>query len=140
MNHAWVVDASVAGALLLADEHNEKAAALLSATLASDGRWHVPALWWYEVDNLLLSTVRRKRMRREQVSEAWSLVADFPLATDVGLQHPPAAVKIFDVAAATGLSAYDAAYAELALRLQCGLATLDAPLRKAAKKLGLRVW
>jgi predicted nucleic acid-binding protein len=38
-----------------------------------------------------------------------------------------------------GLSSYDAAYLELALRLDCPLATLDKDLRNAAEKAGLKV-
>jgi len=37
------------------------------------------------------------------------------------------------------LSAYDAAYLELAIRLDCPLLTLDKPLNKAAKKAGVTV-
>jgi predicted nucleic acid-binding protein len=37
------------------------------------------------------------------------------------------------------LSAYDAAYVELALNLHCPLATLDAGLADAARRAGLRI-
>ncbi|HAH09663.1 MAG TPA: hypothetical protein DCL54_06010 [Alphaproteobacteria bacterium] len=37
------------------------------------------------------------------------------------------------------LTVYDAAYLEMAMRLGCGLATLDKALRAAAKQAGLAV-
>ncbi|MEX0978014.1 MAG: type II toxin-antitoxin system VapC family toxin, partial [Pirellulales bacterium] len=37
------------------------------------------------------------------------------------------------------LTSYDAVYLDLALRRQLPLATLDEPLRKAAKKLGVKL-
>ena len=39
-----------------------------------------------------------------------------------------------------GLTLYDAAYLELAMRLKLPLATLDSDLRKAAKKVGVDCW
>jgi predicted nucleic acid-binding protein len=38
------------------------------------------------------------------------------------------------------LSAYDAAYLELALRTGCPLASLDGPLNKAARRLGVALF
>jgi predicted nucleic acid-binding protein len=38
-----------------------------------------------------------------------------------------------------GISAYNAAYLELSIRINCPLLTMDKPLKKAAKKAGVNV-
>ena len=47
---------------------------------------------------------------------------------------------ILPLARAYGLSAYDAAYLDLAMRERLALATLDGELRKAAKASGVVVF
>jgi predicted nucleic acid-binding protein len=44
------------------------------------------------------------------------------------------------VAEREGLTAYDAAYVDLALREKLVLATLDGPMRKAAEQFGVTVF
>ena len=46
-------------------------------------------------------------------------------------------IKIYDVSQNYGLSAYDASYLELAIRLNLKLATRDKELVKAAQQVGL---
>jgi len=48
-------------------------------------------------------------------------------------------INVFELARAHNLSAYDAAYLELAVRLGTPLITYDLPLRDAAKKLKLKI-
>jgi predicted nucleic acid-binding protein len=45
-------------------------------------------------------------------------------------------VEIAELAESRGITTYDAAYLELAMRLDCPLATQDKALAKAAKRLG----
>ena len=62
---ALVVDASVSAAWFLPDEATAFTEAALTATAHADV-W-VPALWWLEIGNLLLSAQRRKRDRKSVV-------------------------------------------------------------------------
>jgi predicted nucleic acid-binding protein len=48
--------------------------------------------------------------------------------------------NVLPLAREYGLSAHDAAYLELAIRLGAPLATLDGKLRKAAQKAGIGVF
>lgn len=48
--------------------------------------------------------------------------------------------RLSDLADTYELSVYDAAYLELAQRRKLPLACTDGPLRKAAKRAGIRLW
>jgi predicted nucleic acid-binding protein len=121
-----VVDASITAAWFLPDEATPATEALLQATAERDV-W-VPALWLLEMGNLLLSAQRRRRIdaakRRQLVLAASAL----RLRVD---REPVPLATIDDLAARHGLSAYDAAYLELALRRGLPLATGDESLSKA---------
>jgi predicted nucleic acid-binding protein len=127
-----VVDASVSAAWFLPDEATPYTEAALQAT-AECPVW-VPALWLLEVGNLLLSAQRRRRIgdakRRELVARAQAL----RLNVD---REPVAMGRVDDLAALHALSAYDAAYLELALRRNLPLATLDGALLKAMAATGV---
>ena len=96
----------------------------------------VPAHWVLEVTNGLLLASRRKRLQPLEHLEILARIGVLPIRVD------PETVSRgwFDTLALAeefGLTTYDAAYLELALRLQAPLVTLDATLAEAANKAGL---
>jgi predicted nucleic acid-binding protein len=129
-----VADACFAGAWLLPDEQSRNAERLLREILRGDRELCVPSLWTYEVTNLLVSAERRKRIGSEQVTEALRLVAALPRQV-FDHESPLSRQRTAVLARRCALSVYDAAYLELADRLQCGLETLDSKLRRAAKQM-----
>jgi predicted nucleic acid-binding protein len=100
--------------------------------LGSQPLW-APALWVLECANVLQSAQRRRRIDVARRVEIAGELAQLPVRIDQAL---PDIVAIDRLAAAHGLSAYDAAYLELALRKALSLATLDAKLLAAATDLG----
>jgi predicted nucleic acid-binding protein len=132
MSAGLVADASVSAAWFLPDEATPYTEAALQATV--DREVCVPALWLLEVGNLLLSAQRRRRIsdakRRELVAHAQAL----RLSVD---REPVAMTALDDLAARHGLSAYDAAYLELALRRRLPLATTDQALLEAMAAAGV---
>ena len=129
---AFVVDASVSAAWFLPDEATPATEAALQATAAQDV-W-VPALWLLEIGNLLLSAQRRKRITADKRRELAAAAGALRLKVD----REPVAIAVLDeLAARFGLSAYDAAYLELALRRGLPLAALDETLRAAMVKAGV---
>ena len=129
---AFVVDASVSAAWFLPDEATPETEAALHAT-ATHEVW-VPALWLLEVGNLLLSAHRRKRITADKRRELAAAAAALRIKVD---REPVAITALDDIAASHGLTAYDAAYLELALRRGLALATLDDALVHAMAKAGV---
>lgn len=98
----------------------------------------VPALWHFELANALVQGERRGRIDQAAIVTFNGLVRDLRIRTDHGLDDDGPLV-LFLLARQHGLTAYDAAYLELATRVRAPLATLDRALRTAANTVGLGV-
>jgi predicted nucleic acid-binding protein len=131
-----VADASLCGAWILADEISDRAEQLLSLILKGSVDLVVPSLWHYEMNNLLRSAHRKKRLTEEDARSALEALQHVPLRIE-DLPEAPARRRILHLALQFDLSSYDAAYLELADRLKIPLHTADAKLNAAAKQLGL---
>ena len=82
--------------------------------------------------------VRRGRIGEAQALEGMALLGAMPI--DFQNHHGNLSRRrMLLLAARFSLSAYDAAYLELADRLQCALRTSDDALQTAAEQLGLAV-
>ncbi len=127
-----MADASVCAAWFLPEEATPYTEAASQATAEAEV-W-VPALWLLEVGNLLLSAQRRKRINDAKRRELVSAAAGLRLRVD---REAVPMVDLDDLAAAYGLSVYDAAYLELSLRRRLPLATLDDALLKVMAKAGV---
>ncbi len=116
------------------DESNDYAYQVLDAL--ADARAIVPSLWALELANALLVGQRRCRLTDVEIARFLGLVRALPIEIDAqtaahGLSDT------FQLARAHGLSAYDAAYLEVAIREGVRLATLDDKLRRAAAAAGV---
>jgi predicted nucleic acid-binding protein len=134
----WVIDASVALAWALPDERSA-IADKLRAAIDRGAEARVPALWWYEVANALAAAKRRSRITDAEHARLLELYRALPVRTDA-LVADRAFAESSRRAALSGLSAYDAAYLELALRRGLGLATFDDRLAGAAREHGVRLF
>jgi len=133
----WVLDCSLALAWALPDESSKRADRFLAGVSQKSVLW-VPALWWYEVANALTMAQRRQRLADTDLMRLVELYGQLPIQTDIHL-IPEVLWRFHALAREYGLSAYDAAYLELAQRRGLGLATLDRRLITAARKAGVRV-
>jgi predicted nucleic acid-binding protein len=135
---ALVVDASIALAWALPDETSTYADAVL-AVVEQDGL-RVPSLWAREVANGLVVAYLRKRIT--PADESAFLAALSQLSIDV--EETPSALSVVREGTAAamryGLTAYDAAYVDLASRERLTLATLDKDMRKAAEQAGIVIF
>ena len=131
-----VVDASFSGSWILPDEHSRKTESVLRAALNGEEQIAAPDLWTYEMLNLLLSACRRGRITPDRLEQAVRLVQRIPM---IFHDHQTELVqnRVTKLAMRFSLSAYDAAYLELADRLQCRLKSQDRGLTAAARSLGL---
>ena len=133
----WVLDSSIALALALPDEKSEQADHFFRRVKSGSVLW-VPALWWYEIANALIGAQRRKRLTEGDRIRLLELYRMLPIQTDTALD-PDAMHRFQTLAMEYELSAYDAAYLELAQRKGLGLATLDQRLQSAALRAGVKV-
>ena len=99
-----------------------------------DDRAHAPGVWELELANVLRTACLKRRMNAEQAQSVLAQIATLPIDVDRQGATPAALLAL---ALRFGLSSYDAAYLELALRLQLPMATTDAALREAALTSGV---
>lgn len=127
----FVADCSITMAWILRDEATPATDQVLDL-LGRGASASVPALWRWEVSNVLLLAERRKRVTKGEANAHLSRLGALPI------EHDEIAVnQAWNVthllAQKHKLTSYDAAYLELALRRNLPLASLDAALRAAAK-------
>jgi predicted nucleic acid-binding protein len=129
-----VLDASVAVAWCFEDEATKFTEGILDL-LTAGAEALVPSIWPLEVANALLAAERRNRIALAQVTALLQRISGLPI-TVMQIDSRQAFEQILPVARQQGLSHYDAAYLELALRRGLLLATLDEQLRRSAKVTG----
>jgi len=128
-----VLDASAALAWCFEDEGGPEADALIDR-IAADGAL-VPAIWPLEVVNALIVAERRNRIGRQESTDFIAVIEELPITVDTGTPAH-AFHETLALARDHGLSSYDAAYLELAIRANLPLATGDDVLRRAAARHG----
>ena len=126
-----VFDCSLTLAWVLKDERSGFTDAAFDLLETSEC-W-VPCLWHLEFANALLIAQRKGRLGREQRLEILDNAAQLSLRTDTGLPDMRALSALADRRAIT---AYDASYLELALRMGYDLFTLDKALAEAGAAEG----
>ena len=131
-----VIDASMTIAWLFADERSEAAHAVMLRVVF--GGAVVPSLWRLEVANVLRNAVRRGRCDEAYVDRSLDRLSRFPIDVDDETSiHAWSATRA--LSREHGLTLYDAAYLELAIRKSQPLATCDADLIAAAERCRLEV-
>ncbi len=130
----FTLDSSVTMAWYFKDEANSYA----NAVRRSLGRARavVPALWPLEVANILVLGERRRRSTEVEAGKWLRFMDKLPIRVDDETAER-AWSDTLHVARTYNLSAYDAAYLELALRLGLPLASLDDRMKAAAAAAGV---
>lgn len=129
----FVLDASISASWCLNDETNAIADALLESLPGSE--IFVPSLWIVEMTNVLVVSERNGRISAVDAVGAMEMLTKLPIQVDAA--ELTLGERLSSLSVEYGLSAYDASYLELALRLRSPLATLDRSIAAAAKKSGL---
>ena len=137
MTKEFVVDASIGIAWVHPAQSTAQSEALLDV-IAAGAVVRAPALWPLETANALLVLTRRGKLTEEERVNALTALARLSVVAD----HEMAALafgKLSDLATRHGLSVYDAAYLELALRRKLPIACKDGPLRTAARRARVKL-
>ncbi|MDR0512025.1 MAG: type II toxin-antitoxin system VapC family toxin [Treponema sp.] len=131
----YVFDSSFVGAQIIPDEKDPEVDRLCKKIKDNDEK-QVPQLLWYEISNIFRNLTLRKRYTFDEVLQFFPLLVAIRLTTDfeAGAAHSE---KLLRLCNDYNLSAYDAAYLELAGRKKAVLCTLDENLMKAAEKYGV---
>ena len=131
-----VIDASVALAWCFKDERTAVTAELLERVQTDLAA--VPILWHLEIANVLALAERRGRITSAESAELIALLETLEIAVDE--ESPSRAFgRVLDLARSERLTAYDAAYLDLAMRLGAPLASKDRDLCNAAERVGVKV-
>jgi predicted nucleic acid-binding protein len=137
LTESFVIDASVGFAWVYPSQSSTGTDKLLEE-IESGAEIVVPSLWFLEVANGLLAAQRRKLLTAIQRKEALERLSALTFTLD---DEPGRTTfrKTSDLAEKHGLTVYDAVYLEIAIRRKVPLASRDEPLRKAAKRSGVKI-
>jgi len=136
MSASFVIDCSITMAWCFSDEATP-ATANVQDRLEMEAAL-VPAHWFLEVTNVLAMAEKRKRITAAKSAAFLALLETM----DIEVDHDTPArafAHLLPLGRSHGLTAYDAAYLDLALRRRLPVASLDDDLRASAKALGVRV-
>ena len=97
---------------------------------------HVPSLWPLEFANVLRKAIALKRINEARAREIIAQNERWTIRVDTMEPKPR---DILSLSLAYGLSSYDAAYLDLAIRLRLPIAAKDGALLNAARAAGIGV-
>ena len=130
---SFVLDASVTACWCFPDEQSPAADAAMRRLLGEQAV--VPPVWSLEIRNILVVNERRGRIESEDSDVFLRDLLLLPIRvrrdTDEG--------AVLTLARKHQLTAYDAAYLDLAVRTSAPVATLDRSLARAVRAEGLQV-
>lgn len=129
---AFVVDNSVAVAWVYPRQATEYTEKLLEVSVGAT--LYTAFIWPAEFTNAASVMVNRGLLSDDLGKEMILMIEHFGFVVD---QAPADPGRLYQVSRQSRLSAYDASYLELAMRMNIPLATRDAELKKAAEKLNL---
>lgn len=132
----FVLDASVAMAWCFKDEITSATKGLLKKLSSKSAV--VPGLFYVEIVNVLALAERKGRLSLTEIHDFLSVLDSTQIEVD-DEASARAFSHLLPLCRSHGLTSYDAMYLDLAQRRGLPLATLDEPLRKAAKKLGIKL-
>jgi predicted nucleic acid-binding protein len=132
----FVLDGSVTLAWLFLDEQDPYADAIIDKL--PNLEMLVPRIWHLEVANVLRIGERRKRCSQADTAQWLSYLAGLPIMVDAWTEAHAWSDTV-SLARQHALTAYDAAYLEIAIREGVALATLDAQLKAAAQAVGVPI-
>ncbi len=125
----YIIDASAMGPLIIPDEADELIDTLPDILYSDEAM--VPLHWRVEVANLARMAIRKRRLTEPLLIDAFAALSVFDLILD-DQTDALAWTTILVLAGKHNLTAYDAAYLELAMRTSRTIVTNDKALIMAA--------
>ena len=131
----FVLDNSVVTGWYLPEQASAYTEAI--ARQLQNDRALVPPLWQLELANVLKTACTKGKLQLDQARQILDVLGQLPIEVDTGAV--PGQRQLFELAMRYGLSSYDAAYLELAMRHGPPLATRDEQLKLAAQAAGVDI-
>ena len=133
----YVLDSSFCGAFIMPDERSQKVTDFFEK-ITEDSKLCVPALFWYEISNLLTSAIKRRRINLPEIMELFKLLPQSKFTTDFSYGNEYTNT-VTSLAIKYGISSYDAAYLELTIRKNAMIGSLDEKLLNICLKADLQI-
>jgi predicted nucleic acid-binding protein len=134
-----VVDCSFIMSSVLPDENQEKIEDIYYQISQNIYKVYVPAIFYLECSNVLLSSLRRNRIKEEQYLDYLNLLSLLPINTDKFCASSESLYTIGNLAKKYNLSSYDASYLDVAIRMEASVATLDKHLIASCKRKDIKL-
>lgn len=128
-----VVDCSCMMSTVLQDERSNYMENVFVDIINNRYNTYVPAVFYLECNNVIISGLRRKRISKEDYENYINIVSRLPLSVDKFSSAVESVYMLGNIAMKYDLTSYDASYLELALRMDAVVATLDKKLIKACE-------
>ena len=128
-----VVDCSFIMSSLLPDEKEQKIEEIYHQVAENKYKVYVPAIFYLECTNVLLSSLKRKRINKKTYEEYINLLSLLPINVDNFSATPESLYSISKISTTYNLTSYDASYLNLAIRIEASVATLDKNLIAACE-------
>jgi predicted nucleic acid-binding protein len=130
---SFVLDASAAATWCFADEQDRAADRAFDRLTTDEAA--VPHLWWFEIRNVLIVNERRGRITAAGTAAFLRDLGRLPIRADGN----PGERLVMSLARKHRLTVCDAAYLELAVRLDAPIASMDRALSAAARSEGVGI-
>jgi predicted nucleic acid-binding protein len=137
MSIRFILDSSLALAWCFESESNDSTEEILDS-FGEGTTAYVPALWAWEVNNMLTLAERAKRITAAKRLQKVAFLQSLPIELDE-FAHRQCWGSTALLARDHILSVYDATYLEMGVRLNMPIGSLDKELRAAAQKEGVKV-
>lgn len=128
-----VIDCSFIMASILPDELQTKVDEIYEQISTKVYNVYVPAVFYLECNNVLISSLKKKRINKNDYEEYLQILYHLPVTVDRFCSNPESLYAIGRIADKYDLTSYDGAYLELALRIGARIATLDKALSQSCK-------
>ncbi len=132
----FILDCSVTMAWCFANESTRETDRILEL-VQQQNAW-VPAIWSLEVANLLAVGERARRIGESEILYFLQQLSVLPIYVEHHT-HAHCFSSILALSRSHGLSSYDAAYLDLAIRKGLPIATLDKKLQAAANQAKVKI-
>lgn len=124
-----VADTNLIVYLLVAGPHSADA----QRAFDRDGVWVAPAVWRYEMLNVLATSVRNRLLERDRAVDAWIHAPAFIKDADVD------ALDVLDLSVSSNFATFDCYYVELARKLGCRVVTADRKMLQGFQDVAISI-